>query len=252
MPRVADDIQNITYKGEPVKFCTAIHASNPSDSCSTTLSVTLGLALESDRRLQNDLRVGCLEAYIIDRTYRYKVDSRLHACATEEENGVTETKKCLRNVYNAKGEPRLDAKDLDSDIINFVSYFEIFSDFRGGQGFAQTAMKGFFEAMKKLPAHFGRSNLLILSPAPIVSATEEKGGDLTKISNKEWQDILEKIIASYEKSGFKLWKRGAVDRKWTISVMGSCFLLDNSRPPLHFNDSRHWTELSERKSLNRQ
>lgn len=225
------DIQKVDLNGSHGDFVTKLYANAEGKPCITRIDVVFQCKSGRKSRLAGEATV-----FIVDRKHRHRgspktwVDFLLQIpegyrpeeldLHEAEDDELSTLEKCLMWLYDARGRPRPGIAALNSDRIAFIDTFKLESAFTGGKGFAQVAMEGIFRAMAKLPGKLAFQGTYFLSPAPIDEAAQERGLNLGSCTVVEWHQAVGKLIRSYERTGFEVWKEGDKRRGWTLTIMG--------------------------------
>lgn len=238
------DIQEINLNGSQGDFVTKLYANVEGKPCITRIDVVFQYKHNGRSRLAGEATV-----FIVDRKYRHRgspktwVDFLLQVpdgympgeldLHEAEDDELTTLEKCLMWLYDSRGRPRPGFPALHSDRIAFIDTFRLENAFSGGKGFAQVAMEGLFRGMAKLPGKLAFQGTYFLSPAPIDEAAEERGLDLDTCTVVQWHRAVEKLIRSYERTGFEVWKEGDKRRGWTLTIMGMDYAPPGPMDHLH-------------------
>lgn len=216
--------QACTFNGAPAELLTLLIAEKTDAPCTTFIIGRFALDTLDGRP---PFMVGLMRAYLINRSGTQWLDHHMTVprgsrgdmrAHCGDGDAVQEMTKILKAFYKDNGQPKMDHTELDAERVWYVEEFEIFSGWRGGQGYAQMAMGGFFKAAGKMIN--SSPNTFFLSPAPLFSTAEANGTPLAEMKNKDWQAIVDKLIAFYAKCGYQLWHKGRTDRRFTITLMG--------------------------------
>lgn len=216
--------QPCTFNGAAAELLTLLMAEKTETPCTTFVSGRFAVDTLDGHPI---FAIGHMRAFIINRSGNqwlehhmsvpggYKGDMRAHS---GEGDTVKELTKILKAFYHNNGNLKMNHTELQAEKVWYVEEFEIFSGWRGGQGYAQMAMEGFFKAAGKMIS--SSPNTFFLSPAPLSSTAAAMGTPLVEMKNKDWQAIVDKLIAFYGTCGYQLWHKGRTDRRFTITLMG--------------------------------
>lgn len=126
--------------------------------------------------------------------------------AHESEPEVDETQIIMRHIFDHTGAPRSEysQRPLLNANLHFIAEFEISDEYRG-PGLAQLAMKAYHEAVQELSGGYAFQGTVVLSPAALRGAFDAKAGAGNLA--KSYVEIEHALIASYGKSGYKVWSK---------------------------------------------
>jgi hypothetical protein len=228
------DVQKVTLKGVDYTLVTKVNASkDDKNTCNSIVQAEFYL-LPSD--FEGDVprktkRAGFLYAHIVNKKVM-KFNDRRPAWIPEllaivkqkdrplehpyEGGRLTELQATLKHIHDRTGVPRPDydahRNALTKDKVHLVTSFACERE-HWGTGLAQRAMEGYERAMLQLPQAAGLQTM-ILSPAPlsdVLAAT---------INPHPGREIEDRLVKSYEKSGYEVWSRQPSNVPSGFIIMG--------------------------------
>jgi len=184
--------------------------------CCIFVEARFSLRMEDEKQGRN---IGRLYAYIVDTKAKDEKGKSLFLSemltTTGDDRG--EVEKVMQTMFTKTGNVRALFKahrdDLTEDRLLYIDTLTLQKKYRG-KGLVQLAMDSFHELMPTLADLFAFSGTVILSPAP---SEDFKSKNRTGKSDIEIEAAL---IASYEKSNYEVWLKGAEDMKDSVTVMG--------------------------------
>lgn len=145
-------------------------------------------------------------------------DLRIHPL---DDDAVSDVSRALLLLYTRRGEVRATVKQhseaLSHDKIHYISHFQLGTEFRS-KGYAQIAMTLYLHTLGKLNNGFAFQGTIILSPAGIVEETEKMEARTGRI--RHYNENVQALTRSYEKSGYTTWFRGNQKVLACMSIMG--------------------------------
>ncbi|CZT18382.1 uncharacterized protein RCC_04226 [Ramularia collo-cygni] len=163
-------------------------------------------------------RVGSLHAQTIARTdpmiskplfvtELLGADNVSPKCHATDDDDADETQTIMRHLFYPNASPRFEYHNrtlLFVEDLHFIVTFQIFDEFHG-RGLAQLAMESYHEAVQKLRGGFAFKGPVVLSPAALRETFAAKAG--YGKPTKSYVEIEHALIASYRKSGYKVWSK---------------------------------------------
>ena len=138
---------------------------------------------------------------------------------------IRETSLCMRALYTEKGNVRAELADRTADhtaelqrSLIFVQMIYILPEFQGTR-LVDSALAGYNEALSTLPEWYAFSGTLVLVPARPEGERGDGWGDETDAN------VEDRLIRTYERSGYKVWVRDVRVRASTgkdsaLTIMG--------------------------------
>jgi hypothetical protein len=220
----ADEDASIEFSTAQSLSCSLIMEcelqSHEKHSCITKINADFFLKASGG---QKQKRIGEIVTYLVDMPNAGKGKSRTgdwisQILAPKEDRD--EPQLIFQTIFTDTGAVRKPfashRPELSTENLLFIHTF-IMDPAYAGTGIPQDAMNAFLQALPNLPDDWGYTGAIVLSPAADAEVKEKRVADGTWKGDQHAEDGL---IASWKKSGFEVWLRGAADVENSVTIMG--------------------------------